>query len=122
MNQLTRALDVALAEDARICRHVRRDLIGCLDKLRSSRNAVCHGQWLGITGSGSASFHFHYWEDGIIKSFRRTMSIEKLVEIRAQTVDLIFRISETAGVAGAEFGLAVVSARKHEPRNTPHMS
>lgn len=115
---LTRELDSVLGEDGRVPHAVRKDLVARLNELRPWRNALCHGAWFRVDKDGSASLHHMYRLEGVPVAFPPVVTLKDLSDIRARTVDVIFRVAEAASVAGAGFALCVMP-RKYEPRNAP---
>ena len=119
MFALTERFDELLREDGRVPDTVRTDLRGRLDELRTWRNALCHGAWFGFSGAGAGVLSYYYRERKRTVQFPPMVTLKDLVDLRARIVDATIRVVEASAVAGSGSGsaLAVVLARKFEPRN-----
>ena len=117
MFALTDRFDELLREDGRVPHTVRTDLRGRLDELRTWRNALCHGAWFGFSGAGAGVLSHYYRERKRTVQFPPMVTLKDLVDLRARIVDATIRVVEASAVAGSGSALAVVLARKFEPRN-----
>ena len=119
MFALTERFDELLREDGRVPHTVRTDLRGRLDELRTWRNALCHGAWFGFSGAGAGVLSHYYRERKRTVQFPPMVTLKDLVDLRARIVDATIRAVEASAVTGSGSGsaLAVVLARKFEPRN-----
>ena len=117
MFALTERFDELLREDGRVPHTVRTELRGRLDELRTWRNALCHGAWFGFSGAGAGVLSHYYRERKRTVRFPPMVTLKDLVDLRARIVDATIRVVEASAVAGSGSALAVVLARKFEPRN-----
>ena len=119
MHGLTLELDRVLGDAGVVPHIVREELIADLKDLRSWRNALCHGAWLGIDEDGSGHLKHVYLYEGLPAGFKQDIAVKDLSDVRARTVDITIRIAEAASVAGAGYALATVMPRMYESRERP---
>ena len=119
LHGLTRELERLLGEDPRIPCALRENLVARLNELRPWRNALCHGAWLQVDGTGSGSLHHMYKHEGLAFAFQPNFTLKDFSDIRDRTADVTIRVAEVASITGAGFALAAVMPRRYEPRNAP---
>ena len=117
MFTLAKRFDELLRKDGRVPHTVRTDLRRRLDELRTWRNALCHGAWFGFSEDGAGHLSQYYREGERVVRFPPMVTLQNLADLRGRIVDATIRVIETSSVAGSGSALAVVLARKFEPRN-----
>ena len=117
MFTLLKRFDELLRKDGRVPHTVRTDLRRRLDELRTWRNALCHGAWFGFSEDGAGHLSHYYREGERVVRFPPMVTLQNLADLRSRIVDATIRVIETSSVAGSGSALAVVLARKFEPRN-----
>ena len=117
MSALTERFDELLREDGKVPHTVRTELRGRLEELRTWRNALCHGAWFGFSGAGAGVLSHCYRERKRTVRFPPMVTLKDLVNLRARIVDATIRVVEASAVACSGSALAIVLARKFEPRN-----
>lgn len=108
-----------LKNDGRIPLAVQDELRAQLDELRRWRNALCHGAWRGFSRNGAGVLSHFYKEKKQVVCFPSKVDLKDLADLRARTVDVIFRVTEAASVAGYDSAIAAALPRQYEPRNVP---
>ena len=100
---LTAKIGEAFENDDRVLPAVGSAIVGRLCELRIWRNALCHGAWVQFEADGSARLrHFRKTEAGP-EMLDTCLSLEDIVNIRAETVDITILVRNTVTQAGIQF-------------------
>lgn len=97
-------LERAFREDDRVSEETSKAVVDLLKELRSRRNALCHGAWIGFDDVGTAQLrYFVRNEDGKTVLQSEQLSKEDIAAVRRKTVSLLLKLASIAVSIGIRF-------------------